>query len=159
MSRGVLNKEELGVLMMNDPLPNTLSELIMVAVTDARKLDRDLYSPCSRLFHFFTTQRWCLVCDAGAVMAGTLGRDRQEDSCPSQYSRSVEAKLNALDAARQGHYYAALRIIGLSGSGIDEEALESIGDSPHQSYKTWEEFDKHLNHMEGVARQLEALGY
>ena len=145
--------------MMTDLLPNTLSELIMVAVTDARKLDRDQYSPFFGLFHFLDSQCRCLVCDAGAVMAGTLGMDRQEDSSPSHYSRSVEAKLNALDAARRGYYGTALRIMGLSDSRIDVAALKSIGESPYQSYRNWEEFDKHMYFMKGVAQQLEALGY
>ena len=139
-----------------DTLPNTLSELILVAVNDARKLDRKKYTPFSGVYHIRNSKKVCQICDAGAVIAGTLKGDHEEDIVPREFSSTIRNKLIALDQARLGYYCLALKNIDITP---DIEAVRKIKLSPFSCYKNWEEFDKHLNHMENVAQQLKDLGY
>ena len=144
---------------MNDPLPDTLSELILVAVKDARKLDRDKYCPYHLSWHeMFGEELTCSICDAGAVMAGTLQVERDVTKEPDDFNESVNSKLCALDQARHGYYYAALDSLGIDCE-VHLEEIEDLKPSPFYSYTNWEEFDKHLNHIEGIAQQLKELGY
>ena len=157
MSRGVLNKEELGVLMMNDPLPNTLSALIMVAVKDAKKLDRTIYSPDSMLYHDTRHSDKCYICDAGAVMSGTLQVDRKKSLGPDEFPQWISNKLYALDLARRGSYVEALIELGVENININ--GVTGVCVSIHHDYTTWKQFDKHMNVMEKAAQQLKDLGY
>ena len=149
--------------MMNDPLPNTLSALIMVAVNDARKLNRQKHIPNSLYYH--APDKWsvaysrcaCLVCDAGAVMAGTLQTDTTHDVVPGSFPHSIETKLHALDLARQGSYVGALIALGVENININ--GVSGVDVSIHHNYRTWKQFDKHMNVMEKAAQQLEELGY
>ena len=147
---------------MHDPLPNKLSELIMVAVEDARKLDRKTYWPHFASYHVAHPKHGgCAVCDAGAVMAGTLGLDPTTTAMPVDFHDSVERKLLALDLARQGGYSAAIELIMDRDCEKGHEDLneEDFEDSPYQDYEDWDEFECHLQHMEDIARQLNELGY
>ena len=145
---------------MKDVLPDKLSELIIVAVKDARKLDRNKYCPSFINFHdpdevHPSLPRYCLICDAGAVMAGTLQVDFTQSAIPDCFP-DIEHKLIALDRARCGNYASALRYLGVER---DWSFTKDIKVSPFHDYYDWETFDKHLNHMEGVAKQLKDLGY
>ena len=146
---------------MHDPLPNTLSELILVAVADARKLDRHIYYPNWLEFHKgykFDERYICQICDAGAVIAGTLKAGHfVGDRAPVNYPETVHRKLNALDEARKGYYNCALEYMGIHCD--DNESVSSIEQSPYRQYSSWEHFDLHMNHMEWVAQQLKDLGY
>ena len=147
---------------MNDPLPNTLSELIMVAVNDARKLDRKKYWPYYASYHYAHPKHGgCSVCDAGAVMAGTLRLDHATTAEPTDFPDSVQRKLLALDLARQGDYSSAIELIMDRDCENSHEALneEDFEDSPYKDYEDWDEFECHLQHMEDIARQLKDLGY
>ena len=147
--------------MMHDPLPNTLSELIRVAVADARKLDHHIYSPNWLEFHrgYKIEGRYiCQICDAGAVIAGTLQAGHfVGDRAPVNYPETVHRKLNALDEARKGYYNCALHIMGIDCD--DSESVSNIATSPYRQYSSWEHFDLHMYHMALVADQLEELGY
>ena len=145
--------------MMLDPLPNTLSELILVAVNDARKLDRNMYLPNALQYHRPWPNGACEICDAGAVMAGTLKIHRRVQLAPINFFGTIRYKLNALDDARGGQYVKALMELGFDLDAASVVSIGRIKESPYYDYDTWETFDKHLNHMEGVAQQLEALGY
>ena len=147
---------------MHDPLPNKLSELIMVAVEDARKLDRKTYWPhYTEYHHAYPKSGGCVICDAGAVMAGTLGVGVDTIANPVDFPDSVERKLLALDLARQGGYSAAIELIMDRDFENGHEALneEDFEDSPYHDYEDWDEFECHLQHMEGIARRLNELGY
>ena len=147
---------------MNDPLPNTLSALILVAVQDARALDRNTYWPDYSYYHEAHPKAGgCTVCDAGAVMAGTLGLDLATSAIPADFPDSVKRKLLALDLARQGGYSEAIDLImDLDGeNGHEDLRDEGFEESPYHEYEDWDEFECHLQHMEDIARRLEALGY
>ena len=79
-------------------LPNKLSALIEVAIQDARKLDRIRYSP-NHLHYHSPQESWkspvipcCEVCDAGAVMAGTLRVIGELNIIPGDFDESTQAK-------------------------------------------------------------------
>ena len=61
-----------------DVLPDKLSGLIRLAIADAGRLDRDKYTPYFLDYHK-PKRLWsgqsdsCCICNAGAVIAGTLG--------------------------------------------------------------------------------------
>ena len=142
-------------------LPDKLSELIDVAIQDAKKLDRDKYTP-SYIYYYMPDNRddkRCYVCDAGSVMVGTLlvNTDMQVD--PSEFDVSTERKLEALDHARRGAYSMAVEQLGFCLTIRQAQALDKIQRSPWMEYRTWEDFDKHLSHMKRVAGQLRAMGY
>ena len=52
--------------------PKKLSDLIGLAVADARTLDRETYIPECWSWHTPVRNNKCRVCLAGAVIAGTL---------------------------------------------------------------------------------------
>ena len=142
---------------MNDPLPDKLSELIELAVNDARKLDRNKYVPYFGEYHevdLIAEPKICYICDAGAVIAGTLQADPHVHVAAYDYTPNVGNKLKALDLARTGHYRQALAYLGMTDVGI-----LTVPRSRYFAYRNWEEFDKHLLQMKDVAQQLKALGY
>ena len=143
-------------------LPDKLSELIMVAVADAKKLDRSKYYPYFKTYHDKTgiaPDGLCEICDAGAVIAGTLNGDTGLTLAPSSFmSDDVARKLYALDAARDGDYDGALFTLEKHTKDTSE-AVRHVPVSPYSQYEGWEEFDKHLDIMKGVAKQLKELGY
>ena len=159
--------------MMKNILPDKLSELIMVAVKDARKLDRTKYKPNARIYHApLVGGGTCRICDAGAVMAGSLNvtyeasfignilldrfvRAAKIDESDESMAEDAIKKLQALDWARSGMYVSAINRL----TGNLNPAIPGVTASPYCSYSDWEEFDKHLEHMEGVAQQLKDLGY
>ena len=149
---------------MLDPLPNTLSALIKVAVTDASKLDRKKYDPHYMNFHAGRqSSSWvsapCLICEAGAVMASRFSFNYDEYAHPRHqcFPLTVQNKLFALDDARMGKYVRALRRLGVEI--FDKDQINAIPASQYAHYTSWGVFDLHLKHMEGVACLLQRLGY
>ena len=139
--------------LVNDLLPDTLSELIMVVVKDGKSLDRTLYLPGVWTHYHKLHNGTCYVCDAGAVIAGTLQFSREDGE---YYNLDINYKLNALDRARAGYYCRALELLGIP---VPEQEFPDHLVSPYKGYTTWEEFDKHLEHMEWVAKELKERGY
>ena len=54
------------------PPPEGPSELIDLAVADARQLDRTRYTPNPYVWHRPADDGACMICVAGSVIAGTL---------------------------------------------------------------------------------------
>ena len=83
--------------------PDTLGELLTLALDDLGSLDRDLYCALSSDWHNpFGLDGLCGVCLAGAVIAGTLGAEPEEHRIPSECPREWEDALCALDSIRVG---------------------------------------------------------
>ena len=59
---------------LTTPPPAKLSDLIELAIADTRKLDRHDYTPTWMTWHRPNpADDKCMICLAGAVIAGTLG--------------------------------------------------------------------------------------
>ena len=95
------------------PLPDTLTELLEVAIADGRSLiGNENYRFFSGDWHraivdseTYTCKNY--VCLAGAVMAGTLGTNHLYDCLPREFPKSVSRKLVCIDDMRTGDFRMA----------------------------------------------------
>jgi hypothetical protein len=99
-------------------LPDAPSELIRLALSDLRKVEKDeRYVVDMDEWHWPPPRGRCHVCLAGAVMAGTLGVDPREYILPASFSLDSE-KLRSLNTFR----------LGFIGHGL--ERLYGVGHLP-----------------------------
>lgn len=94
-------------------LPDKLSALILVALTDLTKAER---SPnyVIEMKDWHRPNSHCSVCFAGAVMAFSLKCDPKKFVNPEDLGKRTARKLFALDDARLGYFEAATQELGLS---------------------------------------------
>lgn len=151
-------------LRTNQPV-TSLGALIEVAVEDARGLDREVYEPRWTKWHeslILETddgpRKVCAVCDAGAVIAGTLGRTPGNMGHPVDFQANTRKALEALDMVRRGNLAGAFDELDLARNGwLPASSTKMRGD-----YISWEGFDRHLRVMEKLAaqiRKLEKMGH
>lgn len=111
---------------LNQTLPNTLHELIVLAVKDMKLTEKDkkyyiLMSTWHQSPNSFTVQSQineldqprlkkaeCVVCMAGCVMAQTLGVRLLDYATPAVFGDSRKRKLVALDSVRDYNIQAAV---------------------------------------------------
>lgn len=97
-----------------DPLPDTMSGLIRVALKDLKKAERTpRYSiQMDAAFHEPQSNgKVCTICFAGAVMAGTFKASPLQHLKPSDWWNGIENKMEALDRLRDGEVIdAALKL-------------------------------------------------
>ena len=141
--------------------PEKLSQLIVLAIKDARKLDRKTYTPDCWVWHIPGRNNKCRVCLAGAVIAGTLGENPttawETDDIPGE-SKAWHAALYAIDSARSGDWSLALNTLGMECSDATMKKLKKIRRPNGVHFSTWAELRKHLVSMTRCARELEQLG-
>lgn len=102
--------------MTKKTLPDKPSALIRLALDDLRKVERSK--------RYMVDMGWwhdtgvhlrdpikCVVCFAGAVMAGTLSVPIQDNCTPDYFDADVEAKLIALDYFRDGNVWSGVYTI------------------------------------------------
>ena len=101
--------------------PEKLSDLIRLAVKDARRLNPDEYWPNAGIYHERSVYtRWdtdvygplpppnaCHACVAGAVIAGTLKVSPDVEASPGDFDHGWEGSLFALESIRSGRYLYA----------------------------------------------------
>ena len=156
---------------LKTPPPEKLSDLIDLAIADARKLDQDRYAP--------TWCKWhqpdpgdgkCMICLAGAVIAGTLGcthhthvdiatSDTAEPGSTIIADKRWRNALWALDSAREGDWNSAYR--ALHGIGADNtlgEALDELAPPERSEFESWDELAIHLDSLASRANDLRKLG-
>ncbi len=156
---------------LTTPPPGKLSELLELAIADARRLDRTRYTPMWMTWHRPRhTDGKCMVCLAGSVIAGTLG-------CPTEASIDIATHENkdpesttitdaawrralwALDSAREGDWLDAFRALH---DGYPEgelyEAVEALPAPAHTEFNDWDKLDAHLGSLASRAKQLRQLG-
>ena len=156
---------------LTTPPPGKLSDLIELAIADARKLDRTRYTPMWMTWHRPRNKDGkCMVCLAGGVIAGTLGCPTDvtidiatgESADPESETISDAAwsrALWALDSARDGDWAAAFR--GLHHRPPNNEmydALRAIPIPACSEFNDWNTLDEHLESLASRARQLRELG-
>lgn len=111
---------------LNQTLPDTLHELIVLAVKDMKITEKDkkyyifmgvwhqtpesfsVQSQIDRLDESRLNKADCVVCMAGCVMAQTLGVDLLEYATPAVFGDSKKRKLIALDSVRDYNIQAAV---------------------------------------------------
>jgi hypothetical protein len=147
---------------MANELPNKLSELIVVALDDLEKVRADEryavnldYWHVSKNSNASPTPGKCVVCFAGAVMAGTLGLN-PEESCGGTVERfgaDSSDKLSTLDLLRMGCVNDGL---GVWPGGLPEAVENDFAHAPSIS-----EYDRHdldaPENYERFRREMNAL--
>ena len=162
--------------------PEKLSELIRLAVKDARSLDRNDYYPHFNYYHaYFDDTRplldgngdaidpvdyneddppmgyQCFVCNAGAIISGELGADLLTNCDPSCYPKWMDC-LKAVDMVRYGYYGSAAAWMRMPQSIVAKVYDAHIPPPVHDDFIGWDEFDLHLDDLELVSDQLENIG-
>ena len=157
-----------------------MSGFIRDAVAAARNLDRDIYYPDAMNWHTRTypanippTKRYCVVCFAGAVLAGHIPPDVFVEHPKALATIAYEEfgfthlqinLLQALEKIRTGMFYEALGFVRITGPQVNDTQLRALGELEHDyavgsfqgepSFDGWPEFDGFLNDMEALADQL-----
>ncbi len=134
-------------------LPDLPSELIRVALADLKACEAD---PDYRIYmndwHVAATKNvFCEVCFAGAVMAKSLGSDKNDFLSPCDFTNGIDNKLYALNELRRGQVSQALRGMGLSKSDTMENRFSLDREMPHYQYNE----DKFHEQMHVLANDLE----
>ena len=156
---------------LTTPPPGRLSDLLELAIADARRLDRACYTPMWMTWHRpRRSDGRCMVCLAGAVVAGTLGCPIEtsieiatSDSADPQSTTITDEKwrraLWALDSAREGDWLDAFRALyDTHPEGELYDAVEAIPAPDHIEFNDWDKLDTHLESLAGCAEQLRKLG-
>ena len=152
--------------------PKKLSDLIGLAVSDARALDRKTYIPDCWRWHTPGRNNKCRVCLAGAVIAGTLRVKPKTEVVRgiSEYTLTtddggspVEDKawstaLYAIDSARGGEWAKALEALDIQVDGTTRKKLEKIRRPTGPYFHTWTELVEHMDSLTERAEELRALG-
>jgi len=98
--------------MAKKKLPDSIPDLIRLALHDLELCEKDeRYNIDMSTWHE-PLRRGCYVCFAGSVMAKQLNCNPNECIYPSELGDETHRKLNALDYLRRGNVYAAYRKIG-----------------------------------------------
>ena len=155
---------------MKTPPPGKLSELIELAIADARRIDRRDYTPAAHAWHDPVPGDPCEICLAGAVIAATLGcpKDTQiEISCVASEAPGTatvtdtawQKALWALNDARGGNWPAALRSLGQTPlDEADRKKINRIPGPVRANFRNWTQFDAHLDSLADCAKQLREIG-
>lgn len=133
-------------------LPNKLSDLLMLALTDLEQVENDPRYKVSML-HWHEPNGKCSVCLAGSVMARTLRAPLAEPLAPSDFGSNAQ-KLRALDDVRTGRIrFALFQISGkYSTPGIVDYAyLDEEPSYAHDRAEWW-------LHMQSIVGILQAEG-
>ena len=157
---------------MSDKLPATLTGLIILAINEARKLDRTLYYPHFGHWYYGTNMSdprkepiepmsLCKVCFAGSVIAGIykpdLGVGIWSPRLAEEYA-GMDADdwcmMAIIDWARLGHYKDAFA--GFYDEDLDldldSDVEEMLGNIPKpndlSSFQGWPEYDAFLVFLE-----------
>ena len=160
---------------LKTPPPDKLSDLIDLAAADAQGLDRGVYTPSSWTWHR-PSEGECLVCLAGAVIAGTLRCTPETDidvaiepivnldGAGTEITTITDERwrraLWTLDSAREGNWTAAVETLHgdsrLHGPLADE--VDALNAPLHPEFDDWRTFELHLASLAKLASDLRALG-
>lgn len=89
---------------VKDPLPGSLSGLIVTALQDLAKVEKKRKQYIVEMPYTFheVENKKCVVCFAGAVMACSLGANPEQTVNPFDFGTKIQGKLYALDNLRIG---------------------------------------------------------
>ena len=140
------------------PLPNSLSELLAVAVRDARQLNSDSYIPHSGNWHFPKPEGVCEVCLAGSVIAVSLRISHLVFSVPNDFLPSVRRKLHCIDYMRCGLWnHAFLMLHDRTAPPAICLQLNTLPTPSQASFQSWADFKTHLESLDSIIPKLRMI--
>ena len=158
-------------MKLSTPPPKKLSELLALAIADVARLDRQRYTPLWSTWHRpRPTGQKCMICLAGAVIAGTLecAADRIVDiaSTDTADPQSVTIThqgwmpaLRALDWAREGCWIDAVQTLTRTCLiGELRTAVACLTRPRRREFHNWEDLDIHMASLATPLRELRRLG-
>lgn len=167
-SERAANKPQEGTNPANGAkLPDLPSALIRVAIKDAAQLDQDRYSPDWRDWHVpilhAEDEGVCVICAAGAVIAGTLGAPIDKLREPCDFDEDTNSKLRALDCFRMGQVIHGVNLMGHPSTGLPGSNGEIPGGvygalSRSAEFINWHGFKRSLDALGKLADYLEGIG-
>ena len=106
---------------ITDTLPDTLSDLLTVALDDLAKVEADpRYAVAMKDWHRPYSTGRCNVCLAGAVMAKSLGCPIARID-PYELGQQIKTKLHVLNSLRQGFVGYACEELSESFERVPEQ--------------------------------------
>lgn len=123
-------------------LPDTLSELLSVALDDLEATERDPRYVIDMDDWHCPEAGKCAVCLAGAVMAKTFDADPERYLVPGEVTGDDSRELRALDALRGGYVQDAANLLGLD---VDLGEFEYVEVTTYESDAT--AFKQELRHL------------
>ena len=139
-------------------LPDTLAELLTLAIADARSLDPESYRPVSSCWHGAVSQGPCKVCLAGSVMAGSLCCSPDDSFLPWMFSPATYHKLKALDDMRTGNWLQAFCRVHKHRPVLSaRNRLVSLPFPACSGFMDWEPFNAHLDSLETIVPRLREI--
>lgn len=155
-------------------LPKKLSDVILLALEDLRKIEKDpKYMIDMGVWHEPRTSREdkntkvCAVCFAGAVLAKTFKKDplkpfvvevESNNYLHTGLPHTTEGKLSALDSLRNADVYEALELAGVKNEDIDKAVKKGLKVYLHIPYYD-EAPGQFKRAMHNVARNLAKYGF
>ena len=150
------------VTKAKDILPNKLSDLILVALSDLKAVEKvKAYKIDMGKWHALnSSETACQVCQAGVVMARSLDCPIGSDVTPSDYPRSINRKLIALDSVREGSISDALYLMGIKVKTVDQSNLvDELDEGKGVSYSSYDKDPaKYKRYLLQVSKKLKAVG-
>lgn len=150
-------------------LPDKLSDLIDLAVSDYKALDQSRYYPDSERWHvpYYVDNRACAVCLSGAVIANTFRGAIEFKYSPKDFEGS-EDKLHALDRVRAGGIWSALDLLGVYAVDMTPVQVDVVADMRTEFdsgawsglcvWEGWEDLEDSLSNLTRVAAKLRSVG-
>ena len=145
-------------------LPDTMHELLELAIADAEKLDRGSYTPDAAFYHDVFDNDYprdgCHVCLAGMVIAGTLRAPDDADAHPGDYGAFTKRKLKSIDLMRGGHWRAAHDEIYYDKHTELRANLQKWGitEFSNSCFVGWVQFDLFIAEIKPYIAKLKELG-
>lgn len=160
-----------GTVKADAVLPDALSDLVYLAISDYAALDRGKYYAFSDQWHGFChvrlRERYCGVCLAGAVIANTFEGAIELRYGPTDFSYDNQDKLFALNAFRLGNMRDALALMGIEREDMTLEQIELLEIIEREielgswnglaRWEGWDELDERLCGFAAMADRLRSV--
>ena len=141
-----------------DSLPDSMAEVLIATIGDARSLDPNTYRPRSKEWHTATEEGPCEICLAGSLIAGTFNVSPNRTMFPYMFTADTERKLEALDYMRLGKWALAYKTFyGRRPAPPIEERLTFLPLPHNSSFNGWQEFQSHLDSLESIIPDLQVI--
>lgn len=136
----------------------SMSELLTVAVADARALDPRLYQPNYIALHDASVSVKCQVCLAGCLIAGTLQGTPDQSFAPEQFNDNVRGNLSSLNYMRQGKWlFAFYEFHRYWPRTPIENRLRNLPKPDNSNFRCWNTYHSHLDSLESILPELREI--